>query len=101
MKRYGRPHVMRGDGEGTAFYLGDERGAPYISIHLGFSGWCSAPLWMPGGWEFFCPTLSTGRLFMHSGRTWSRRVLLPAHAVRAWRWATSATYRRGMREMPS
>jgi hypothetical protein len=96
-------HVMRGEGDGATLYFGRHRGAGYVSLHLrGFNGWRSYPTWMPGGWEYFSPTLYYGRLFTE-GASRSRSlgtVLIPAHVARAWRWATSPTYRRVMRDRP-
>jgi hypothetical protein len=98
--RHGRIHAMRGEGDGLTVYLGDKRGAPFVGLDLrGFNGWTSQPAWMPGGWEFFEPRISTGRLFMSQRGRWaSTRVLLPAHIVSFYRWKVRPSGRRYMRE---
>lgn len=98
---WGWPQILRGDGEGMTFYLGRRQGAPYVALHLrGFTGWSSAPLWMPGGWEFYSPTLYYGRLFMdRGGYRGLGRVLVPAKIVHAKRMLRRS-YREAMREEP-
>lgn len=95
-------HVMRGEGDGTTIYFGRHRGAGYFGMDLrGFSGWSSSPRWMPGGWEFRNPTIYVGRLFTEGrGRNWSCEVKVPAGLYRRWKWLTSPTWRRIMREPP-
>lgn len=91
-------HVMR-DGDGSVVYFGEHRGARFVAVDLcGFNGWSSSRR-MPGGWEFFNPTLHVGRLFMDCSRHWSVQVLLPASLVRLWRKRKRA-YRVDLREQP-
>ena len=55
---------------------------------------------MPGGWEFYSPTIYYGRLFMACGGYWSPgRVLIPAKLIHAKRWLNPA-YRRAGRVEP-
>ena len=94
-------HVMHeGGGDPWTLYFGHHRGAGYLSVDIqGFNGWASSKR-MPGGWEYYAPGLSLGRLGCnYRARSISQRVLIPAKVVRAWRWSTSPTWRRLMREM--
>jgi hypothetical protein len=94
-------HIMRGDGSGTTLYFGDKQGARFIGLDLrGFTGWSSGPHWMPGGWEFYTPTLYIGRLFMDRGH-WHHlgTVKIPAKLIHAKRMLRRS-YRDAMREYP-
>lgn len=93
-------HVMHeGRGDSWTLYLGRRRGARYLSVDVrGFNGWSSSRR-LPGGWEFYNPTFSIGRLFMECSRSWSREVKVPAKLVHAKRMLRRS-YREGMREEP-
>lgn len=92
-------HIMRGEGDGMTVYFGEHRGSPFVSVDLrGFNGWTSRPAWMPGGWEFFEPTLRTGRLYVGCRTRWSMRLLLPAGLVSFYRWRISPHGRRYIRD---
>lgn len=95
-------HVMRGEGDGTTIYFGRHRGAGFVGVHLrGFTGWRSYPTWMPGGWEFSNPMLMVGRLYSNGRvRSWSCEVIVPATLYWKWRWISSPSWRRAMREVP-
>lgn len=95
-------HVMRGEGDGLTVYLGRHRGAGFVGVHLrGFTGWRSHPAWMPGGWEYMNPMLIVGRLGSNSeARCWTCEVLVPSKLYWAWRWISSPSWRKAMREMP-
>lgn len=96
-------HVMRGEGDGTTIYFGRHRGAGFIGFQLvGWSGWRSRPEWMPGGWEYFNPTLSVGRLFSDGAgyRSWSCEVIAPAKLVGFYRWKIKPSGRRYRRDHP-
>ena len=92
-------HVMRGEGDGVTVYFGRHRGAGFVGIDLrGFNGWRSGPRCF-GGYEFFNPTLSVGRLFMQGHhRSWSREVLVPEKLWSFWSWKVRPSGRRFMRE---
>lgn len=97
-------HTMRdGEGDPRTLYFGNHRGAAYVCLDWrGFNGWTSSPTWMRGGWEFYEPTFYWGRLFSSGlgGHRSFGRVLIPAKLVSRLRWATSAKWRRLMRERP-
>jgi hypothetical protein len=89
-------HVMR-DGDGTTVYFGKHRGARYVGVDLrGWNGWTSRGR-MPGGYEFYNPTVCIGRLFTDNAhRRWSCEVLIPAKIVQLWRCRRRA-YRHALR----
>lgn len=92
-------HVLREEGPGATLYLGRHRGAPYIGLDpRGFSGWTSTPRWMPGGWEFFNPTLYIGRLYMGGRHATPGQVLVPAKLWDFYYWKVRPSGRRYMRE---
>lgn len=95
-------HVMREGMDGTVIYFGRHRGAGFVGVHpRGFTGWRSHPAWMPGGWEYSNPTIMVGRLCSNGCvRSWSCEIIVPAKLCWAWRWLTSPSWRRAMREMP-
>jgi hypothetical protein len=93
-------HAMRGEGDGTTVYFGRHRGALFVSVDLrGFTSWRSYPQWMPGGWETSNPTVMVGRLYSDDDvKRWSFELIVPAKLYRAWRWATSPSWRSAMRD---
>lgn len=95
-------HVMRGEADGTTVYFGRQRGAGFVGVDLsGFNGWSSSPRWMPGGWEFSNPRVVAGRLFSDGRvRSWSCEVKVPSKLYWRWRWVSSPSWRRAMREKP-
>lgn len=95
-----RWNIARGDeGDGTTLRFGQYKGARYIGVQLrGFSGWSSSR-WMPGGWEFFNPTIYVGRLFTENAyRSWSCEVRIPAKVWDFYYWRIKPSGRRYMRE---
>jgi hypothetical protein len=101
--QYERTHsrrwkLMRDECPGAVLYFGQYRGARFVSIDLrGFSGWSSSR-WLPGGWEFFNPTLHVGRLYMDASRSWSREVHIPAKLWDFYYWRIKPSGRRYRRE---
>lgn len=94
-RRSRRWSIIRGEGDGATLYFGQYMGARFVSIALrGFNGWASYPSWMPGGWEFFNPRVSVGRLYMDVSRSWSREVKIPARLWDFYYWHIKPSGRR-------